>query len=554
MTGAEAAPEVKRQGSAPGQLSHSAGNVLAACEMKYYFEKVARVGHDPDLDPDTYSLRFGNAVHYVMEMSLHDPDKYEKQLVLDAVLREGLEEEDVYKVYACCVSLYRVSKASGLRIIHCELQIQGAFTFGYIDAIGVDSRGRWWILDLKTTSWWKGLLPYQLRRDPQLSVYAAHVADVARELGLREEDFAGVIYRCVSKPKSKPRRNERLSAYAERVMWTPKQPGSGGCMTHQVIIPKSQMAPEEVLSEHRKLRDIAEAIRTGELEPSKLRRNYRACIDWNRPCEYWSKCYGVPYSECVKQSLVASDDAPIDVGTVEIENLERSPDMLNVKCVGTQIFNLNRVRIDVVVSMGAVEFQRPFYFDLAGEPDAEEINALIKKTFSEAKTEFWIHLADLAESKMYQSWAQKLNVAPVVPAAAKLKEEAPAAPAAKPEPQPEPKKVEAPATPEPQPEAKKAEAKKGSKKKAVEEKPYEKGNKEYITLLKETFASIHGADWASDPEKKQKLQEVANLLVEKQVIILRDGKVAPEFGEFIRAHTLPAAPAVDEEEEDLDDL
>lgn len=517
----------ERERSGPGQLSYSTGKDALSCEYRFYLERAARVPYDKDLPVDTYAFRFGTAVHAVMERTLYDYRAHQKQFITDAVLAEGLEEDDFYKVFACCQSLYREHSASGLKILKCETKISGATTFGYIDAVGVDRAGRWWIMDLKTTSWFQALTPLRLRRDPQLCIYAAHAADVAAELELDVEDFAGVAYRVVTKPKAQPKPLERLSEYAARTK----------VQTRTVYIHRAYLDVSQVLREHNKNRDRCEAILSGEIPESQIRRNLNACVDYNKPCKFWSKCYGASYTDCLAQIVISEPDNLIDASTVF--PVIKEPEMLNIKCLGTQVFNNTRVRVDMSVVMGAHEFARPYYFDAENDADAEAVNDFITEAKKQVRLEFFVHLAACADDAMYQNWAKKLGVA-AIPASEKgaKSEAAPtpvaeAAPAAKPttkaaavkEEEAAPAKEEKPAAKSP------AASKKQAKKDDVT--IYAKGVPENGNALKAEVSKHWGEGWAKDAAKKAQLGEIANALVENEVPVFRNGEVAEEFVAFV---------------------
>ncbi len=514
----EVADKPERERSGPGQLSYSTGKDFLTCEYKVYLDRVKRVAYDKDVGDDAYALRFGTAVHAVMEATLYEHAAYKKQMLLGAIEAEGLEEDDIYKVFACCVALFQESKASGLKILVCERKISGASTFGFIDAVGVDRAGRWWIMDLKTTSWFQTLTPLRLRRDPQLNVYASHADEIAAELGLNINNFAGVAYRVVTKPKTNPKPQEKLSEYA----------GRAKAQARTVYIPLAYLDVQQVLTEHNKNRDRLEAVKAGEIPESQIRRNFNSCVDYNKPCKFWSQCYGASYSDCLAQIVVSSPDNLIDAST--IYPVIKEPDMLNIKCLGTQVFNNTRVRIDMSVVMGVHEFARPYYFDATDDADAEAVNSFIAEAKKLARVEFFVHLASCADDAMYQSWAKKLGVA-AIPASEKGAKAEAAAPAVTKE---EPKAAVAKEEPVKE-EPKKAAPAKALKaaKKADDIKIYTKGVPENGAALKAEVAKHWGEGWAKDAAKKSKLNEIANALVEGEIPVFRNGEVAEEFIAFI---------------------
>lgn len=499
--------------------------------MSVYLERVKRRPRDPDIPDNDHALRFGSAVHYVMEHSRYEFSNYRKQLILEAIVQEGLPEEDIYKIYACCQSLYRIHVGSGLTIIACEEVVEDQTVLGYVDAIGVDRLGRWWIMDLKTAYQWKTELEQRLRRDPQLNLYAAHAVELAARLGLKLESFAGAIYRAVVKPKTRPFDGESLTAYAKRAK----------VRTHQVVIPMQDLDPETVVAQHFKLRERYEAIRRGEVPEHQILRNYDACMEWNRPCAHWSYCHKKRFTECLKSAIVATDENPIDLATVHVTKPQRSHDMLNLEVTNVSVFpSTKAVRVEVLASLGACVLRKPYYFN--SEKDeaeaADYINQCVEAAQKSARTDLYIHLATLADDKAYQSWAQKLCIPNAVPASVKgettaeapapaKKEEAPAAPAKAAKKEEAPVADEAPAAP-----AAPAKAPKGKKaEKKADEKIYEQGNPEYSAALKAELAAHWGAGWAK--AHKEDAMMISAALAKAKVIVLRDGAVAQEFKDAV---------------------
>jgi RecB family exonuclease len=506
----------QRERSGVGQLSYSGASELKSCSYKYYLHKIARVAVDADSDPDTYSLRFGSAVHEIMENTLYNCKLFKREMIVKAVEHHQLEPQDVLKCYACCMALYDESEASGLKVIRCELLVKSEHVFGYIDAIGVDETGRWWIMDLKTSSWVQELLPIRLSRDPQLNLYAAHRELVAEMLGLDVADFGGCIYRVTTKPRSNPHHDEKADEYYKRTK----------VKATSIIIPAVDLDPDMIMKEHLALVEEERKLREGEACP---KRNFSACIEWNRPCEYMSHCYKKTYTEILKSVQVSDNKNRLNVADVG-DVTKGEDDMLNVTCLGTQVFNESRIVCTIRVQLGAAEITRPYYFDCDKVLDAAAINAGVDNAILRAKSDLYAHLAALAESSIYQSWAAKLGVA-AVPAAAKMKEvEVIPTPAViKTAPVVEAKAVEAVVEAAPAPAAKKAKV----VAKADDLTFYVKGDKECSAYLKAELARIWPSNWTALPEHKAKASALANELVEQKIPVTRNGAVAQEFVDFV---------------------
>jgi hypothetical protein len=529
----------QRQRSSGEQLSYSGASELKSCAYKYYLRKIKKAEVDADQDADTYALRFGSAVHAVMEKTFYKRKLFHASFLKEAVEEHKLSAEDIYKAYACVMALYEESEASELDVIACEKAISSEFCFGYIDAIGVDVHGRWWIMDLKTSGWVESLLPIRLARDPQLNLYAAHKEQVAEMLGIDVKMFGGCIYRVVSKTKSDPHPNESMDAFVKRTK----------VKAFSVIIPEKDLNPELVVTQHLALAHEATLLK--EADENGIARNFGNCIQWNRPCEFYSHCYGKTYSEALKEMNVSDTNHRINVGDVlppcaSTEVVEpQGEDMLNITCTGTQVFNENRICVTIKAVLGMAEQTKPYYFDCSQVPNAESINKVIAEAITKAKGDLYAHLASLAESMIYQNWATKLGVT-AVPAVANIKEEIVKPVVATPV-VPAPVVEEAVIIPEV------VEAPAAAKVKVVKAKAvgggdcqiYVKGNPDYVAILKSEVNKNWPKNWAASPEYKAKLGAMATALAEQKVAILIDGKVAPAFEAFVAGFGVETSEDID---------
>jgi hypothetical protein len=139
----------------------------------------------------------------------------------------------------------------------------------------------------------------RLRNDPQLNLYASFAKDVAEKLGLNIERFAGVRYRVVGKTKIVIKPNDTMETYAARA--NPR------AMDIEILACDMQLGTvrqiqEEMLQRIRK-------VRSGEIMPVP---NYSKCLDFNRPCEFWSNCYGKTYTECANMTVVFDHNDMVD--------------------------------------------------------------------------------------------------------------------------------------------------------------------------------------------------------------------------------------------------
>jgi hypothetical protein len=174
---------------------------------------------------------------------------------------------------------------------------------GYIDAVMKDRNGNWWIVDLKTSGLIVDTLFARLHKDVQLNLYAAHVEQAMQIINngrankLEMSKFQGCRYRVVAKPRTTPKTGESFEAYATRA--APE--------AYDIVIPIELMNPKEALIEILELRKKAAEVT---LDNSKCNRNN--CIQWNRPCDFFSQCHGKTFTECKESAQVFTTKNMVD--------------------------------------------------------------------------------------------------------------------------------------------------------------------------------------------------------------------------------------------------
>ncbi len=269
-------------------LSYSSFTKLLSCEAKYFHHKVAQTPYDPDYE-ESEALGLGKAVHGVLEDFKHG-DTYPGSLAMVAkVIDRCAEFKQVGSeplVMAMAYSYMKMHKASGLKVVVCELPLSTDEFLGYIDVILKDENtGGWWIADLKTTGSRSqgvdGKLP-GLSADPQLNIYASFADRIAPFYELDPAKFQGCRYRVVTKTKSQPKDKESPYDFALRMY------ERGSIEVFDVVVPKAAMQIGATVHAFNHAWERAKSIQSGEA-PSK---NLGYCMSYFKPCEYWSQCHG----------------------------------------------------------------------------------------------------------------------------------------------------------------------------------------------------------------------------------------------------------------------
>jgi PD-(D/E)XK nuclease superfamily len=266
------------------RLSYSGGNLAMKCHRKWYLKYVLKVSVDADSQDDALALREGKAMHTVLEYSYRDASNYKEEYLITAARENNLDDASLYKVYACLYSYYRLHAPSGLRVAGTEVEVGDETYVGYIDSIMVDKNGYWWMEDTKSSGMVMETIFSRLEEDQQLNLYAFYAPQVAEKLKLSLHKFAGARYRVVQKPRIVPRVNEPLKDFARRA----------DAKAYDVEIPVTAMNPAKAYQLHMQLRGSLLNLTEETACP-----NRQSCIDYNRPCEYWSHCHkGKTFTEC----------------------------------------------------------------------------------------------------------------------------------------------------------------------------------------------------------------------------------------------------------------
>lgn len=287
------------------RMSKSSFDLLNCCEAKFVFER--GLGIEPDAVDNT-SLVFGSALHHVMELTKGMTTRLDN---LDSIINEAVKLHAVPEPWIgaihVLVGMYPIfmadARKEGIKTIACEVKIgDGEDDIGYVDAIEMDPTGAWVIVDYKTTS--KGYLKEveksaTMHRNLQLNFYAANAETIVKEvkkstgIELDVAKFAGVSLRFGMKPSKKYLMDvgETIEAYTYRA--------SKYMEWSDIFMPATELDPESAMEELRKGQERAIDLAEGRVVP---RRSRERCFDYNRPCEFFSQCYGKRFDEAASST------------------------------------------------------------------------------------------------------------------------------------------------------------------------------------------------------------------------------------------------------------
>lgn len=253
------------------KLSYSSMSTVLKCQQKYWHYKVNSTPKDEDYE-ESDALGLGKAFHQVLEKTLHQD--YNQSLIMQAMADHEVSEDEEMLLEVMLKKYVEYHKRSGLRVVKCELMLETPIFQGFIDFIATDDRG-WWIGDLKTASRFdEGLLP-RLPMDMQLNLYSHFADEIANALELKGK-FLGCRYRQITKSKA-----GTMSGLEK------------GVIVRDIEVPVETMNPQFAWNQFLESHQTALELHNG-VAP---KRNYSACMDFFKPCEYFSKCHGDMFSQ-----------------------------------------------------------------------------------------------------------------------------------------------------------------------------------------------------------------------------------------------------------------
>jgi len=294
------APKTK---SIDRRLSYSSGNLLLNCEQRYWHHKVGNTPHDADHEDNVESLNVGKAFHAVLEDTMHTETKETHKLVI-SYCKEYEVPGKILMVHAMVRRYLAMHAMSGLKCILCETPLSynhpthktDVFT-GYIDAILVDPYTKvWWVTDLKTAARWDEKKVALLPQDPQLNLYSHFAVMMASVMDLDPAKFGGIRYRVTTKATIKQSAREGDADYYQRLF--------DRIQSLDVVIPKHLMDSQGVWDRHMELWHKAEDLRAG-VAPQ---RNYQNCMNYMRPCPWFSQCHGELFTKSGERVKVETEE------------------------------------------------------------------------------------------------------------------------------------------------------------------------------------------------------------------------------------------------------
>lgn len=273
--------------------SVSAMGTMNSCERRFWHQYRAETPRDHDWKAPGY-FAFGSALHKILELTEHDVTRYNKELLRAVCNDKGIDwDTDGAKLHVCCVAFFAGIKP--MEIIAIEEEVIHEDWVMYIDLVARDfpnparanDKPWWYLIDNKQTGRkFDPLILTKLTADPQMMGYARIAAPIiAKRYGLAMDEFFGVRYREVEKPRHKPKKGgESHDEFVERIGSTLfREPQLSKCQFRDGMVIESLNA---ALKKGREFSCEADTV-----------MNTRACADNGTTCAWYSQCYGKTYTQ-----------------------------------------------------------------------------------------------------------------------------------------------------------------------------------------------------------------------------------------------------------------
>ncbi len=264
---------IKPKQSSLVRLSYSSMSTLQSCEQKYHHYKIANTPKDSDY-VESDALGLGKAFHSVLEKNLHVD--FTESDVIQAMTENNVDSSDKDLLTVMLNKYIEFRKASGFKVVHCELELGTNDYVGFIDFIAVRGN-KWWIGDLKTASRHDETILSRLPLDPQLNLYAYFSHGIHNAVPqIDGMEFGGCLYNQTTKSKAGTIKGLE-----------------NGVKVFETIIPVTVMNPPAMFTLFSEVHDRALELHKGEAP----KKNFSSCFNYFSPCPYFSQCYGSNFSE-----------------------------------------------------------------------------------------------------------------------------------------------------------------------------------------------------------------------------------------------------------------
>lgn len=242
-----------------------------SCQRKYWHKRINKTTPDKDYKEPNY-FAFGAAHAECQEAFGENPRTMTSEAIIRICDRHGLDINKAAQLMAVLRKYYASFEVG--KVLEREKWLEHPVLVGKIDKL-VALEGKRWIVEDKTTSDINPALRDTLRVDTQLCLYSA----------CREQFEAdGIIYRVVSKPKQRRKKEESWQDYTQRCE----------CEALELRFSFDELDVQGCLDRLEVVRKEVE----GKESPELFACNPNNCLQFHSPCPYYAQCHdGKTYSE-----------------------------------------------------------------------------------------------------------------------------------------------------------------------------------------------------------------------------------------------------------------
>ncbi len=279
-----------------GIYTNSKFETLDRCEKEYAHKYILKTPKDQDYINPIY-FAFGTAFHQVLEFTNYDSKNFTDDILHTALDSNELDPIfDKAKLLKCLESYYSFHSRSRLRICKLELPFSTGIYGGIVDSLGISLDNKWWIVDNKTAAKLDSILPYLLKNNNQLNMYAHFNEQIKQQIlddfGIELQEFGGFIYRETKKPSEKKTKKDLdFESFYNRL-------NNVETRETKILISELDVKKTYLILNRKKTRceNITSLVINEGIQ--SIAGNTRNCINsFGQVCKYFSSCHGINYSE-----------------------------------------------------------------------------------------------------------------------------------------------------------------------------------------------------------------------------------------------------------------
>jgi hypothetical protein len=253
------------------KISASGADMYLSCQRKYWHKRINKTSEDLDYKAPNY-FAFGKACADIQQAVGPNPVKLmTSELIFRICQQHSLDVNQAARIMAVLRKYY--GSFSQDEIFDCEKWLEHPVLVGKIDK-KIRRDGKVYICEDKTASDINPALRQTLKTDNQLCLYSACAEQCEAE---------GIIYRVVSKPKEKRKKEESWESYTQRCT----------CEALELVFDFAELDVAGCLA---RLDVVQKEIEVKE-DKELFSCNLKNCTQFYSPCPWYSQCHEKTYSE-----------------------------------------------------------------------------------------------------------------------------------------------------------------------------------------------------------------------------------------------------------------